>query len=226
MFAADYRRIARENLKGKWPLAIGVGILASIFGGLLIGNDFFAELDLRLNNDDVHNAGEYLITLFSTYGLTIGITSTLNLVRFILGGVIQLGYAKFLLNQHNQQDPKVNDLFSYFDHFGTGFCQQLLRSIYTALWTLLFIVPGIVASYRYAMTPYILAENPELTASEAIDASKYMMYGHKWRLFCLDISFIGWNILCGLTGNLGYIALNPYTNAARTAFYLDLKKYQ
>lgn len=226
MFAADYRRIARENLRGKWPLAIGVGILANILGGLLIGNDFFAELEFRFSNDDFKSAGEYLITLFSNHGLTIGITSTLNLLHFILGGVIQMGYAKFLLKQHDRHDPKVNDLFSYFDQFGTGFCQQLLRNIYTALWSLLFIFPGIVASYRYAMTPYILAENPNLTASEAINASKNMMYGHKWRLFCLDISFIGWNILCGLTANIGYIALNPYTNAARTAFYRDLKNYQ
>lgn len=223
MFAADYRRIARENLRGKWPLAIGVAVLANILGGLLVGSDFFAELEFRFNKDDLKNASEYLITLFAAHGLTIGITSTLNLVHFILGGVIQLGYAKFLLKQHDNQEHKVNDLFTYFDYFGTGFCQQLLRGIYTALWSLLFIIPGIVASYRYAMTPYILAENPELTASEAINISKEMMYGHKWQLFCLDFSFIGWNMLCGLTGNLGFIALNPYTNAAHTAFYRNLQ---
>ena len=223
MFAADYRRIAREKLQNKWPIAIGIGILANILGGLLIGNDFFAQLELNFNNKDAKDAGEYLITLFASHGLTIGITSMLNLVHFILGGVIQLGYAKFLLKQHDQQDPQANDLFSYFDYFGTGFCQLLLRNIYTALWSLLFVIPGIVASYRYAMTPYILAENPELTASEAIHISKEMMYGHKWELFCLDMSFFGWHLLCGLTGNLGYIALNPYTNAARTVFYRQLQ---
>jgi uncharacterized membrane protein len=223
MSAADYRRIAREKLQNKWPIAIGIGMLASILGGLLIGNDFFAQLEFNYKNEDAKDAGEYLITLFASHGLTIGITSMLNLVHFILGGVIQLGYAKFLLKQHDQQDPQANDLFSYFDHFGAGFCQLLLRNIYTALWSLLFVIPGIVASYRYAMTPYILAENPELTASEAINISKEMMYGHKWELFCLDMSFFGWHLLCGLTGNLGYIALNPYTNAARTVFYRQLQ---
>jgi uncharacterized membrane protein len=223
MFAADYRRIAREKLQNKWPIAIGIGMLASILGGLLIGNDFFAQLEFNYKNEDAKDAGEYLITLFAYHGLTIGITSMLNLVHFILGGVIQLGYAKFLLKQHDQQEPQANDLFSYFDHFGTGFCQLLLRNIYTALWSLLFVIPGIVASYRYAMTPYILAENPELTASEAINISKEMMYDHKWELFCLDLSFFGWHLLCGLTGNLGYIALNPYTNAARTVFYRQLQ---
>lgn len=223
MFAADYRRIAREKLQSKWPIAIGIGMLASILGGLLIGNDFFAQLEFNYKNEDAKDAGEYLITLFASHGLTIGITSMLNLVHFILGGVIQLGYAKFLLKQHDQQEPQANDLFSYIDHFGAGFCQLLLRNIYTALWSLLFVIPGIVASYRYAMTPYILAENPELTASEAINISKEMMYGHKWELFCLDMSFFGWHLLCGLTGNLGYIALNPYTNAARTVFYRQLQ---
>jgi len=226
MLAADYRRIARENLQGKWPLAIGVALLASILGGLIVGNDFLAELEMKFSNEDLNNAGEYLVTLFSTHGLKIGLNSTLNLVHFILGGVIQLGYAKFLLRQHDHQETMAKDLFSYFDYFGTGFCQAFLRGLYTALWSMLFIIPGIVASYRYAMTPYILAENPEMTASEAITASKEMMEGHKWRLFCLDMSFIGWSILCGLTGNLGYIALNPYTNAARTAFYRDLQSYR
>ena len=90
------------------------------------------------------------------------------------------------------------------------------------LWTLLFIVPGIVAAFRYAMAPYVLAEHPELTASEAIEKSKQMMAGNKGRLFCLQLSFIGWFLLACLTWGVGFFFLAPYTKAAETGFYLDL----
>ena len=90
------------------------------------------------------------------------------------------------------------------------------------LWTLLFIIPGIIKAYSYAMVPYILAENPNLSTKEALDLSKKMMYGNKGRLFCLQISFIGWMILCALTLGIGYIFLAPYQKASEAYFYKDI----
>jgi len=86
----------------------------------------------------------------------------------------------------------------------------------------LLIVPGIMASYSYAMTGYILAEHPELTAGEAIAQSKDMMAGNRWRLFCLQFSFIGWMLLSSLTFGLGNLALRPYQEAAYAAFYREV----
>ena len=86
----------------------------------------------------------------------------------------------------------------------------------------LFIIPGIVATYSYAMTEFILAEHPELTASEAIAQSKEMMTGNRWRLFCLHISFIGWDILCAFTLGIGNLWLRPYKQAANAAFYREI----
>ena len=90
------------------------------------------------------------------------------------------------------------------------------------MWSLLFIIPGIVAAYSYAMAPYILAENPDMTVREAIAASKEMMRGSRWRLFCLGFSFIGWSMLCILTLGIGNLWLRPYREAAQAAFYRDL----
>ena len=90
------------------------------------------------------------------------------------------------------------------------------------LWSLLLIIPGIIAGYSYAMTGYILAENPELTASEAIARSKEMMAGNRFRLFCLHFSFIGWEILCTLTLGIGNLWLRPYKQAAEAAFYREI----
>ena len=73
------------------------------------------------------------------------------------------------------------------------------------------------------MAPYILMENPDMTANQAIRASKELMKGNKWRLFCMQFSFIGWDILCGITMGLGYLLLNPYRSAADAAFYREIK---
>ena len=101
---------------------------------------------------------------------------------------------------------------------------QLLRVVYTVLWSLLFVIPGIYASYGYAMTPYILMENKEMTANEAIRASKELMNGNRFRLFCLEISFIGWALLAlFLTAGIGFLWLVPYMEASFAAFYREIK---
>ena len=79
-----------------------------------------------------------------------------------------------------------------------------------------------MASYSYAMTEFILAEHPELTAGEAIAQSKVMMAGNRWRLFCLHFSFIGWDILCTLTMGIGHLWLRPYRQAADAVFYREI----
>ena len=98
--------------------------------------------------------------------------------------------------------------------------------LYSFLWSLLLVIPGIYASYGYAMTSYILAENPDLTAREAISRSKQLMDGHRLDLFILQLSFIGWAILSALTLGIGSLWLNPYTEAATAAFYRNLTAAQ
>lgn len=219
MTYSDIRRVARENLSGNWGLSIGACLLAAIMGGMLIGSSFLPQLNIHMENQDIESWEQFFRV---TLGSTTFSLNTINLVHFILGGVIQLGYAQFLLKQYNRANFEVKDLFSQFERFGQAFLQRFLRILYTSLWSLLFIIPGIVKSYAYAMTPFIMAENPEMTASEAITASKEMMDGHKGELFTLDLTFIGWELLCLLTLNIGHLWLNPYKNAAYAVFYKDL----
>lgn len=222
MTYSDYRRVARENLRGNWPVSIGVGAVACILGGLLIGSSFIPEFSIRIEGQDISSIHD-LLNLFSAKDISaFGLGYALGLAQFIIGGVIQLGYAQYLLKQHNKANFEFQDLFTQFDRFGQGFAQKFLRGLYTFLWSLLFVIPGIVKGYAYAMTPFIMAENPEMSASDAITASMELMDGHKWELFTLDLTFIGWSLLAAMTVNLGNLALNPYKNAAYAAFYKDL----
>lgn len=143
-------------------------------------------------------------------------------VYFVLGSVIEVGYARFNLDLFDRTEEKVESLFAYFGNWKTTAATRFLTTLYTFLWTLLFIIPGIIANYSYAMTGFILAEHPEMTAGEAIERSKEMMDGNRFRLFCLQISFIGWTILCSFTFGIGNLWLRPYRHAATAAFYREI----
>lgn len=216
MEAKELRRIARENLAGNWGNAVLAGFLAVLLGGLIVGGSSF-ELDL---DSEYLQEMPHIVKTYFMYALSIG--SSLNFVHLILGGVIRQGYAVYLLKQYDRRDPQTNDLFSQFDHFGTGFCLKLLQTLFVVLWSLLLIIPGVIKGYAYAMAPFIMAENPEMTAREALNASEELMDGHKADLFFLDLSFLGWALLSILTLGIGDFWLNPYRNAAYAAFYRNL----
>lgn len=226
MEAKILRVRARSALAGSWGVSIGIAALAALLGGLITGTSFLPSLDYSI---PVHIP---MVEEFATaidQGIRIGsLTLTLRsgfmgLAASIIGGVLQLGYAQFLLKQHDGQDAQFNDLFSQFHRFGTGFAQRFLRILYTSLWSMLLIVPGIIKGYSYAMTPFVLAEYPQLSASQAIAWSEELMNGHKTDLFILDLTFFGWDFLSLLTLNLGHVFLNPYRNAAYAAFYRQLQ---
>lgn len=115
----------------------------------------------------------------------------------------------------------VGNLFKQFNN--RVFITMMLVSLYSWLWTLLFIIPGIIKGYSYAMTPYLLKDNEELSGEAAINASMSMMSGHKWELFVLDLTFIGWALLCIFTFGIGLLWLQPYQLTSRAAFYEELK---
>lgn len=218
MNSRDYRAIARVNLRGNWGSAILAAFVAALLGGLVSGSGF--NFNINVDEEILYQ----LPTLVIRYLMIAGsIGSILSLVHFIIGGVIRQGYVQYLLKQHDGgEKPELNDLFSQFDRFGDGFCLNFLQNLYILLWGLLFVIPGIIAAYRYAMAPFILAENPGMTASEAIKASKEMMYGHKAELFFLGLSFLGWELLNILTLGIGSFWLSPYMNASYAAFYRNL----
>jgi uncharacterized membrane protein len=147
------------------------------------------------------------------------IGSVLNL---LITGPLSLGLAISFMNLVRNGSFKIEDLFDGFKSFASALITQLLVGIFTFLWSLLLIIPGIIAAYRYSMVFYILNDNPGISATDAINASKAMMAGYKWKLFCLHLSFIGWGILSILTLGIGLLWLIPYINAATANFYQNL----
>jgi len=230
-YASDFRRIARESLKGKWGIAIVAGIIASMLGAVTSsGPDFNFNFDideLKINLDfadqSVFLPNQLSDLLRTILPIVLSGVILYAVVLFVVGSIISTGYAKFNLSIVDRKEKAdLGDLFSYFSHWKVMICASLLKTLYIFLWSLLFIIPGIVAGYSYAMTQYILAENPQLTAGEALDKSKEMMLGNRWRLFCLQLSFIGWQILSALVFGIGSLVLTPYIETATAAFYREI----
>ena len=220
MKASELRAKAWDSLRGNYWNAVLVAFIAAIFGAAISG--YGTSFNLNISQEDLNVWFEEVPAIVIALLVPItAVLSTLSFARFIIGGVVQLGYANYLLKQQDREIGSVKDLFSKFDHFGQGFLQSFLRGLYIFLWSLLFVIPGIIKVFSYAMTPFIMVDNPNMTAKEAITASKQLMRGHKWELFCLSFSFIGWQLLVVLTAGIGSIFLTPYMEAAYAVFYRD-----
>ena len=182
--------------------------------------------------------GNFVAITF-VYGFIIGVTQILSgdkdspailhligLVLFILALPLTWGYQTLFLGAVRGGEATAKDMFEGYNKelFSRVLTTTLLYYVYVFLWSLLLLIPGCIKAYSYAMTPYILKDNPEMKNNAAIEESMRMMDGHKLELFLLDLSFIGWAILSILTCCIGFLWLVPYMNMARVNFYEDLKK--
>ncbi|MDE6987765.1 MAG: DUF975 family protein, partial [Bacteroides acidifaciens] len=149
-----------------------------------------------------------------------------GLCSLFVGLPVAYGIAVVMFGVFKGKDVDFGVLFEGFQDYSRIFVTKLLQGIYTALWSLLLFVPGVIKHYSYAMTDYILKEEPEMKNNAAIEKSMAMMENNKMKLFLLDLSFIGWAFLCILTFGIGFLFLQPYVQVSHAAFYEDLKAQQ
>lgn len=235
--ARDFRESGWNILRGRYWWAVLAGLIASILGGFGSVGSFRFDFNIKTDSSDFYHFVQRLtdgqidmsairdiVRPFAGIAAALGgLFVIYGIAMFIVGSAVELGYNKFNLSMYESTGaPKIETLFSRFSYLGNALLLRLLMLVKILVWTLLFIIPGIIAAYRYSMAPFIMAENPDLSATESIEKSKQMMAGNKWRLFCLQLSFIGWLLLAAFTGGIGGVFLAPYMKAAMTAFYLDL----
>lgn len=174
------------------------------------------------------------IGILFVISLIIGaITGVANLLNFIPGvGIIvtlivtpafALSLIRIYLNVTSGNKPSAGDAFCGFDDFWSSFKVSFLTGLFTFLWSLLLFIPGIIKGYSYSMAMYILAENKGMSARECINRSKEMTQGHKWELFVLNLSFLGWALLCVVTLGIASIWVVPYMTATQANAYRYLK---
>jgi uncharacterized membrane protein len=176
------------------------------------------------------------VSIWLVYGIVMsipGIISYVSKVAFLnyvlgwlIGGPLLLGYTMIFLRIYRHEPFEIMQVFEGFKDFNRAFTAYILMTIYVAVGMILLIVPGIMLAMAYSMTFFIMAENPNMQATEAMRLSKQMMMGHKWELFWLGLSFLGWFVLSIFTFGIGLLWLGSYVTSANVIFYQKIKGKQ
>lgn len=233
---AYYKETGRAVfLNNYWP-AVGVSLLLTLLAGDNITvriNDLsetlidFTQMVHGPWSDhtmDLIYVLEHYSSLLAPFAISLGMGSVV--IQLLVTNPFEVGVNRFFLESSPTQSvPFSRVAFGFSANYGNVILTRFLQSLYTCLWTLLFIVPGIIRSFGYFAVPFLLAENPNLHHSRAIQLSLDMTQGYKWDIFVTLLSFIGWQILSGLTfGILGVFYVNPYYYATRAEMYRALRK--
>lgn len=201
-----YKNEALSALRGNWANALVAIIILIALALFFSSNEAINSYYQRIVINPFIGYSLSFVSLFVLLPLAVGYSNSMRVL--LETGDNRLANNSFSLG------------FGNWLHVVWG---MILSTIYIFLWTLLLIIPGIIKSYSYALTPYILVEHPEMSANEAIEESMRLMDGHKFDLFYLQLSFIGWAILSILSLGLGVFWLIPYQMTAQAAFYRDIK---
>ena len=198
------------------------------------GNDFYDDTYDGNVEDDIddlksmadNTAGMMAIGIFLIVFIIVfvALMAVFILLDVFIFNPLEVGCKKYYLRNLNEPAQVGNIGYAFDNNYKNITKTMFFRDLFTVLWTLLFIIPGIVKSYEYQMIPYLLADNPQMTKEQAFEESKRMMQAQKWKAFVLDLSFIGWNILSALTlGILGIFYVQPYMDATHAALYEALR---
>lgn len=186
-----------------------------------------AELKAAAKEQIKGNIGMLFLCGLIIFGIALAcafIPMVGGVASFLVTPPLSLGVCMIYLGLTEGKKAEVGTLFQGFQSFGKSIWLSILVAVFTFLWTLLLYIPGIIKGLSYSMAFYVLADNPEMTAREALRESKEIMHGHKWELFVLELSFFLWMILGLFTLGFAYIYVIPYMSATVANFYQKIKR--
>ncbi|MDO5446040.1 MAG: DUF975 family protein [Eubacteriales bacterium] len=226
MNSKQLRQKAWNALKGRYWWTVLAALIAGLFGVISLGTStgtitYKSDMDEQFTEkftevfDKLPDNG--MLIIFSILAAIFIIALAMS----IIGSAVRLGYCRFNMDLFTGvEKPTMNLLFSRLSIIWKALWKSILEGLLIALASIFLLVPGIIVGLMYSQSDYILAENPELKATEAMKRSREMMKGQKWNLFKLILSFFGWMILAGIVP-AGELLLAPYIESATAAFYLD-----
>lgn len=204
-----YKIQTLQKLKGNWKINLLVSVIISLCG-------YISTLPL---------AETYADEVKLSYGVNIDFTSLLSLVPFAITGIVSMASAYFFISFFKKNETvSFGTFLEGLNYWLKGILANFWVILWTTLWSLLFLIPGIVKFYAYSQIYFILAEYPTMSVRKAMEISKIITRGYKGNLFAQDWSFFGWCLLCCLTGGLGFIVLTPYYMGAKVHAYSFLKE--
>lgn len=203
----DLKDQALATLRGKWGSFVGITFIYFLLVSIASGFTSYGSI--------------FQATNFSTLSLVCTCSGVLLTLLML---PISMGFSIAHLHASRQDLPAdPGDLFYGYKNFWHVLGTFILEYLAVFAGFILFVIPGIILAFAYAMVPFILRDHPELSITETLWTSRMMMKGHKWELFVLELSFIGWALLCVLTLFIGYLWLMPYMQMTITKFYEKIR---
>jgi len=182
----------------------------------------FSDSFLNFSNRDMEFISVLIIILIVVFVISMIFSIVYT---FLVINPFQVGSMKYFISARKESGDLSDMIFSFKKgRYAASVKAMAWKFLFENLWSLLFVVPGIVKGYAYSMVPYLMADNPELDYKSALKLSMHMTDGQKGRIFVLDLSFIGWGLLAILTLGIGFLFLAPYYFATKAELYIALKK--
>ncbi len=225
------RQLLKTNAKQRLARYHWYGVLVCLLAALL-GASSMPSLSFEVSDETSINLENYLTQLseksllIAVIILVVSVVVMLVALAFhlLVSNPVRVGFARYFISAREVNTP-VSELFSAFrTNYTNTATVMFMHDLYIFLWSLLFVIPGIIKSFSYFMVPYLLAENPDMDGDRALQLSSDMMVGHKMELFVLELSFIGWQILSMITFNIvGILYVAPYYTATMAEFYVAVR---
>ena len=221
----DIKSKAKTAFKGNyWRCVIAGIILMFLTAGVSFSSSTTGDGDLQAKINALSSGDLQAVFVASAVAAVIIVCISVLLKIFVFNPLEVGCYSFYKKNNIDNSTTLGESLKDGFGNYVHNFVTLFLADLFNALWLMLFIIPGCIKYYSYFMVPYIVKDNPELSATEAITRSREMMNGNKWRAFVMDLSFIGWHILGILTCGLVEVFWTaPYYYSTKAALYLELK---
>lgn len=230
LFAAGTSASAGRTARDSTDAANGVTVVSDGTSTVVVDNQTLGEIGnavaetefmIAMQDPSFRYAARQIMAMISAKMLVISVISFC--LRLLVFNPLMVGCRGFF-TRNTEAPAELNEVKNGYQPYGRTVGAMFLRDLFLFLWALLLFIPGLIKHYSYRMVPYILADDPEIGAMDAISLSREMMDGHKWNAFVLDLSFIGWALLSALTlGLLGVFYVNPYKSSTDAELYQTLK---
>lgn len=225
---AELKERAKESIRRNYWIMVVVALIVGIINGEVGGNVSTNGLKSEFKNYgwngedlDFFTSTQFLMFISAALGILLVFSVGFTLLKIFIGNPLLVGCRRFFV-ENSDRKARFGLVGTVFQsgNYSNVVLTMFLRGLFTALWSLLLLIPGLVKSYSYSMIPYILAENPSIPRKRAFEMSRKMMDGQKMNAFFLDLSFIGWFLLSFLTcGVLDVFYVMPYRQATWAEFY-------
>lgn len=223
---SELKERGKTAMKGNYVMVLITSILLTFLTGGTAGSSVGGSSG-KINENDLSSIFggdvDYMAILAAIIGVVVTIVAIMSIVNILVFNPLKVGCQNFFVR--NTEGPaELSAIGGGFSPWGRNVCAMFLTDLFLTLWFMLFIIPGFIKAYSYRLVPYILADDPDISAMDAITRSREMMNGNKMKAFLLDLSFIGWWLLSAITcGLLAVFYVQPYYNCTCAELYRTIK---